>query len=667
MGPDPAPAGRVPRPVAQRSTTRLGEYLVAAGALSRPALSQLLDAQPRSGLRLGELAVSTGAVSDAELRHAVARQWSMGEIDPLRAPPDPALLAACDPAACLATPCLPWRRTGKTVVIALANPEDMRDAARACGVATDRPAFALAGAEEIRNALAKGLRDPLTRRAINRTAHTVSVRAWSDRSLRNAGIILAVAILAGIMFGLSGVLTFTLLWAVLWNLATMLIRACALVLSFVARRRRKRDALVELSRFRRLPRVSLLVPLYRETAVLDPLLAALAALDYPAALLDIQLVVEEDDMPMRNALAARTLPAHFRVLPVPVGTPRTKPRAMNYALDFAQGEIVGIYDAEDHPDPNQIRAVVEAFAQASLNTACVQARLGYYNATQNWLARCFSIEYACWFNVLLPGIQRLGMPVPLGGTSVFFRRKALEAVGAWDAHNVTEDADLGMRLARMGYRTQVIASTTLEEANCRPGAWIRQRSRWLKGFIATWITHMRDARALFAELGPVGFFGFQVILLGGATAYLSLPFLWILWAHIALLGVPAWVQSLPAGLLDAFWASLVGGQVVMLCVALRALVLTDQRRMIPSILWLPLYWPLGAIAAWRAVIELATAPLKWHKTQHGISGRFAKAVARPRRRDGVAAGKPMSVRDSQLPPRPRSSANRLRPRPDGPF
>ncbi|MEM9198523.1 MAG: glycosyltransferase [Pseudomonadota bacterium] len=611
----------------RRSPKLLGEILIGAGVLTRARLLKLLAAQPESGLRLGELAVAEGCVSAKDVRNAVARQWSMGEVDPLRAPPDPALLANCDVGACLRIGCLPWRRVGDTVVIALAEPDAMRAAQTACGIGPARPAFALADLAMIREALARGLRERLARRAASRTPSALSVRSWSDRSGRGALVFLTAFVAAGLVFGAGGVFAAILIWSVVCNLATMLVRSAALILSLLPKRGGPSASLIRLSRFRPPPRVSVLVPLYKETAVIDPLLTALTALDYPAALLDIILVIEEDDLPMRNALAARQLPTHVRVLAAPLGAPRTKPRAMNYALDFTLGEIVGIYDAEDQPDPGQIRAVVDEFAEAPPQIACVQARLGYYNTAQNWLARCFAIEYASWFDVLLPGIQRLGMPVPLGGTSVFFRRRALEEAGAWDAHNVTEDADLGMRLARLGYKTRVIASTTLEEANCRPSAWIKQRSRWLKGFVATWITHMRDARGLWAELGPMGFFGFQVILLGGATAYLSLPFLWLLWASIAIWGSPSWIAAMPAGLLDVFWLSLVAGQIVMLGVALRALAVTGQRRLLPAILYLPLYWPLGAVAAWRAVIELARAPLKWHKTQHGISGRYMARAA----------------------------------------
>jgi glycosyltransferase XagB len=349
------------------------------------------------------------------------------------------------------------------------------------------------------------------------------------------------------------------------------------------------------------------------------LITALAALDYPAALLDVKIVLEESDMATRIAIDPACLPANMDIVTVPRDQRlETKPRALNYALPFCRGSIVGVYDAEDRPDPGQIRAVVQALAEAPPEVACVQGYLDFYNPRQNWLARCFTIEYAMWFRVLLHGVQRLGIPIPLGGTTVFFRRRVLEEIGAWDAHNVTEDADLGMRLARFGYRCEMIASTTLEEANCHAGRWIRQRARWLKGYAITWATHMRRPRTLARELGWRGFAGFQVLFLGAITSYLSLPLFWA--AAIAAYGLDLrfW-DAFPPGLAAAFVASMVFGQMVMLSVAVLALRDAGRSRMIPWIALLPLYWPLGAIAAYRALGEVFTRPFHWHKTEHGLA------------------------------------------------
>ena len=305
---------------------------------------------------------------------------------------------------------------------------------------------------------------------------------------------------------------------------------------------------------------------------------------------------------------------------MPPDTLRTKPKAMNYALPFCRGDIVWVYDAEDRPDPGQIRAVVQHLQSAPPEVACVQGYLDFYNSGENWLARCFTLEYAIWFRVVLLGVQRLGLPIPLGGTSVFFRRGVLEQLGGWDAHNVTEDADLGMRLARFGYRCEMIPSTTWEEANCRVRPWIRQRSRWLKGYAVTWATHMRRPRALWRDLGPAGFFGFQTLFLGAITSYLALPLFWAAGAAGAGLGLPIW-QGVPGWLVWGFAASMLLGQAVMLVAAVVAARDAGRPGLLPWVVALPFYWPLGAVAAWRAMGEVFTRPSFWHKTEHGISGR----------------------------------------------
>ncbi|MEL7174476.1 MAG: glycosyltransferase family 2 protein, partial [Pseudomonadota bacterium] len=275
------------------------------------------------------------------------------------------------------------------------------------------------------------------------------------------------------------------------------------------------------------PVISILVPLYREAEMVPRLLASLERLDYPRHCLEVCLIVEERDFPTQEAIDAMRLPRWARMIVVPDGAPRTKPRALNYALGFCRGRIVGILDAEDRPEPGQLKAVASALRTLPRRVACVQCQLSYFNARENWITRCFQLEYSIWFDVLLRGFERLGLPVPLGGTSVYFRRGALEAVGGWDAHNVTEDADLGMRLFRRGWRVRVLSVRTEEEANCRPLPWIRQRSRWLKGYLLTWLSHIRRPVALWREMGPRGFLGFNVLFLGAACSYLAMPLFWI--------------------------------------------------------------------------------------------------------------------------------------------
>jgi glycosyltransferase XagB len=232
-----------------------------------------------------------------------------------------------------------------------------------------------------------------------------------------------------------------------------------------------------------LPRYTVLVPLYREANVLAPLVSHLSRLDYPDDRLEILLLCEADDGETIAAVELAVLPDHFRLVVCPDGTPRTKPRACNFGLEQATGELCVIYDAEDRPEHDQLRRAAETFRVAPDEVACLQAPLDYHNHDHNWLTRFFTVEYNFWFDLLLPGLVRLGFPVPLGGTSNHLRVAELRALGGWDPYNVTEDADLGLRLAAGGDRTRMLASVTYEEACSRLRPWLRQRTRWQKGYI----------------------------------------------------------------------------------------------------------------------------------------------------------------------------------------
>jgi hypothetical protein len=234
---------------------------------------------------------------------------------------------------------------------------------------------------------------------------------------------------------------------------------------------------------RSLPIYTIIAPLRGEAAVVANLITALKRIDYPPEKLDIKLVLEEDDRETRAAVARIGVGAPFEIIAPSRSGPRTKPKALASALPFARGSFVVVFDAEDEPEPDQLRKALAAFAGGPPELACVQARLAIDNANDGWLSRHFAAEYAGQFDVFLPAIANLRLPLPLGGTSNHFRTDVLRKVGGWDPFNVTEDADLGMRLARFGYRTSVIDSTTWEEAPVALAQWLRQRTRWFKGWL----------------------------------------------------------------------------------------------------------------------------------------------------------------------------------------
>lgn len=533
--------------------------------------------------------------------------------DPLIQPPDPGLLAALPPQLMLEEGLLPWRRIGPLALVIAADPVAAARHLPRLEAALGPVRLARARPGRLKQALALHVGRPLVHLAEMRTPPQDSCRSLPRRPLLAAAAAGGVILLAGLTLAPGLLLAGLTLAAALAGLAASGLKAAAL-LATLRPDDRDHGAVVIPAR---LPLISLLVPLYREKEVASHLLARMAALDYPRDRLDLCLVVEDDDHLTQEALAATDLPAWARIVTVPEGTLRTKPRALNYALPFARGSIIGIYDAEDVPAPDHLRRVAEIFARRGPRTACLQGALDYYNWRGNLMARMFTLEYAAWFRVLLPGLMRLGLAIPLGGTTLFLRREAIEAVGGWDAHNVTEDADLGIRLARHGYVTEVIPITTQEEANCRPWPWIRQRSRWLKGYAVTWAVHMRAPVRLWRDLGPRRFWGFQILFLGTLVTFTLAPLLWLGW--LVPFGLPhPLAPVLPAPALAVLSVLFLAGQALDLgCAALGA-ARAGKGRLGFWALLLPFYFPLATIAIWRAWWEVAVCPFRWDKTAHGI-------------------------------------------------
>ncbi|OBA99005.1 N-acetylglucosaminyltransferase, partial [Mycolicibacterium fortuitum] len=339
-----------------------------------------------------------------------------------------------------------------------------------------------------------------------------------------------------------------------------------------------------------LPPYTILVPAYNEPEVVADLIAAMDALEYPRDRLQVLLLLEADDQITIDAAKACGESDVITILLVPPAEPRTKPKACNYGLHFATGDIVTIFDAEDLPEPLQLRRVVAAFRDLPDDVACVQAKLVYHNGHQNLLTAWFTAEYALWFGYLLPGMMVSSSPIPLGGTSNHLRRDILRRIGAWDPFNVTEDADLGLRIASHGYHTAVIDSYTLEEANSDVINWIRQRSRWYKGYLQTWLVHTREPVKLYRTLGLRAFVRFNLVLAGTpiiAVLNLLFWFITVLW----FLGQPAVVGSVFPALIyfPALFAMIIGNFTViyMNMIALRE---DDRSDLLLAALSVPLFW-----------------------------------------------------------------------------
>ncbi|MCG6207848.1 glycosyltransferase [Rhodopseudomonas sp. HC1] len=378
-----------------------------------------------------------------------------------------------------------------------------------------------------------------------------------------------------------------------------------------------------------LPVYTLIAALYREAGTVADLVAALEALDYPREKLDIILVLEPGDLATRAALARLKPRPHLRVLVAPPFGPQTKPKALNYALAFAHGDFLAVFDAEDRPEPGQLRAALDAFAQHGPATGCVQASLSIDNLTHSWLSRSFAAEYAGQFDLVLRGLSALRTPLPLGGSSNHFRVAVLRDIGGWDPFNVTEDADLGFRLARFGYRSHAFTSTTFEEAPVTLRNWLPQRTRWMKGFIQTWVVHMRHPLRLWGEIGGRGVATLNLLVAGNVVTALAYPVLLVIGAlmvvgHFAPL--PVAMQPGPPGLLH--YAAVVAGYTSTIVLGWQGLARRRQLALMPVLLLTPLYWLCLSVAAWRAVWQFVWSPHRWEKTTHGVARRAEAPGAR---------------------------------------
>ena len=679
----PAALSPVPRAIAARARTGGTGKASFAAFLRQTAdvdpdlllraqiAAQRLDATP------GDVLLAEGTLSPAALAGYHARWLGAARFDPGQHRVDDDALAqgAVTPQTCLKHAVVPVRDAAGRDGLLVARPDRLDRVRPDLPAAWQALPLVIGTEAEVQGAIADSQRAVLTPAASARVPLHESCRAWGQGRRRRQAVIysllaglLALAILAPLP-----VFTALVGWACLTLIITAIQRAAAITAFLTAPapapgpRAETPQTSASLPAApgilarpdAALPRISVLVPLFRERNIATHLLARLQRLDYPAALLDVVLVLEETDTTTREVLEHVPLPPWLRCIIVPDGQPRTKPRAMNYALDFCRGDIIGIWDAEDAPAPDQLLRVARHFATAPADVACLQGVLDYYNPRQNWMARCFTVEYASWFRVMMPGMARLGFAIPLGGTTLFMRRDALERLGGWDAHNVTEDADLGFRLARHGYRTEMLDTTTGEEANCHLWPWIRQRSRWLKGYMVTWLVHMRSPARLRRQLGTWRFIGMQTHFIAALSQFLLAPLLWSLWLIPLGFGHP--VQALvPGGLLLAVGLCFILAELLIITLGLIATRGPAHRHLRPWVPSLHFYYPLGCIAAYKALWELISDPFYWDKTAHGLSLPHCDAppTAAP---DGApaASDRPAHAPSAPRPPFRRPSVRHL--------
>lgn len=620
---------------------RLGDQLVEAGLITDKQLEQALLFQQQSGGLLGDILLSLQYIDDETLYRAIASQNNIGRIGselsintPVRLPEELA------------------RRMGIVVIHQYIN---------RFLVAVSEPLSAVQ-AEEVQELLGMPIEQVLATRAeMERFWRDIygsemlheSVSKLADEQPHNSalqtftrmqvgGFVLAVICVAiGLTFQFwATLLTINLIVQLFYFVMSIFKFTVILVGSRRGAQFRYTPEDLAAIDERELPVYTILVPMYREAQVVPHLLHNLERLDYPKAKLDVRLLIEEDDDEMRAILSEMNLPPYYTVLVVPDGMPKTKPKACNYGLIRARGEYVVIYDAEDQPDPDQLKKVFLTFRQCPDEYACIQAKLNYFNSDQNMLTRWFTQEYSMWFELLLPGIMQLNVPIPLGGTSNHFKMSVLKELGAWDPYNVTEDADLGIRLYKHGYKTAIVDSRTWEEANSRTGNWIRQRSRWFKGYLQTWLVHMRNPVQLVREIGFKGFIGFQVMILATPMLPLLNPIFWlmlVLWFGFQV-GIireffPGFIYYLASfefyvGNFLFIFSNVAGVYWVIHELENRGDRIFSYKLVRYAILT-PIYWVLMSIAAIKAAWQLITKPFYWEKTEHGLTEQPALPQSLP--------------------------------------
>lgn len=597
----------------------LGQLLLRRRVIDQTELDSALDVQRRDGLPLGEALVANGN-RQSDVWDALATQWGLEVTGLDHHWVDPALANELEAREAIRHRVLPIRAGGGKAIVAMADPHDRRARDYVEAWLRQRVVPILATPAAIRRRQEQVYRrqlEQVSSALLHAQAPEYSAHVTLVRSQKVALVLLGLAMIPLIVI-MRDAFFISLAGAII-----TLYAAVVMFRTYVTVRGTRSEDLITVSRkeigaLTDLPVYTILLPLYREGGVLPQLIRACRELDYPAAKLDIKLLLEEDDLDTREVVGRTPLPSNFDVLVVPVEGPRTKPKACNYGLQFARGEYCVIYDAEDIPAPDQLKKAIAVFRRSGTQVGCVQAKLNYYNPKQNLITKWFALEYTTWFDFFLPGLVDLALPVPLGGSSNHFRTRLLRELGAWDPNNVTEDADLGMRLHRAGYRTSLMDSTTLEEANSDFVNWMRQRSRWGKGYLISWLVLMRHPVRLLRDVGWRGFTAMQLTL-GGTfgVAMLNLlvwllTLLWVL-AQFRIIG-----YLFPSGIYYVGMIELLFGNFFFLFMSLWA---ADHRKswdLTHAALLSPLYWLMASLAMIKAAIQTVSKPQFWEKTVHGL-------------------------------------------------
>jgi cellulose synthase/poly-beta-1,6-N-acetylglucosamine synthase-like glycosyltransferase len=603
----------------------LGELLIEQKIITEKQLENALETQTNWGSSLGAVLLAQGIINPLQLAQVLAEQFDIPYYDFSINPPNVKLAKFV--ASCLGEEylrkamILPVYESDDSIDLVMVNPQDEEVIHKVEDLLGKRITRFVSSERDLYAALGQVFRDTYIQDSVKGLFYrTPSESAMVTFTMPQIVVLssLFISIAIAIYIDLFG----TIFWLSLFiNLFYATSVGFKLLASFLGANTELAQAASEQEvdelKDEDLPVYTILLPMYREPEVLERLINGIINIDYPTSKLDVKVLLEEDDDITFNRLKELKPPANFEVFWIPHCEPKTKPKACNYGLLFAKGELLTIYDAEDVPERDQLKKVVVAFRKGPAHLVCIQAALNYYNATDNLLTRMFTLEYSYWFDYLLPGIDRLGLPVPLGGTSNHFRTQILRDLGGWDPFNVTEDADLGIRASTHNLLVATINSTTYEEANSQIGNWIRQRSRWIKGYMQTYLVHMRHPLALYRKIGYKAFLGFQLLVGGTALTFLINPILWITFL-VGLLYRPWLTDFFTGPMLYISLFTLIIGNFIGIYLNMLAVFRRKNFGLTPYALLNPFYWVLHSIAAYKALYQLIVKPFYWEKTQHGL-------------------------------------------------
>ncbi|WP_244931441.1 glycosyltransferase [Nocardioides sp. W7] len=617
----PALEENLESPEDRRARVQIAQMLTRSGLVTEDQLQAATLEYSRTGDPLGDILVSHGAISEDVLVAALSELHQLQRVGLTDFEPEDEVSRALPEVLAQELQALPVARSGNEFLVAVARPLGHEDLARV-EAALGRP---------VRQLLANRIDlDQLIQRVHSHHYAEVATRLMMEtRPEESAHVVVSptqkaffvcliiLAVLVGVVWPMETLIGLVALCSVAYLAVSvykfrLTLRALGTHLEYDV----TDEELADLDE-RILPIYTILVPLYKEAGIVPRLVRDMNALDYPKTRLDVKLLCEEDDVETIEKIRSMNLPPHFHLVVVPDSLPKTKPKACNYGLQLSKGKYCVIFDAEDRPDPDQLKKAFVTFTRVDRNVACVQAKLNHFNQDQNMLTAWFANEYSMHFELILPAMGAAGSPIPLGGTSNHFVTSTLRELGAWDPFNVTEDADLGIRLHRKGYRTAMIDSTTLEEANSVVPNWIRQRSRWNKGYFQTWLVHMRNPLQLLAQTGLRGFMSFNLTM-GSAFVLLLNPIFWGLTTLYFFTQAGFIEQLFPGIVFYVASAMLFVGNFVFIYLNVAGSLQRGEFGITSTALLSPLYWGLMSLAAWKGFIQLFTNPFYWEKTEHGL-------------------------------------------------